>query len=157
MSSFRRDQIPVVVSAFMNFVWAFSSFLSVDMVKLLLFAFWSHLFALNLIATLYLASYNIGGINGLVMGAASAYFFGYLLLHGVERPSDFSIASRKTTCNWDYLEYYFYFEYNDSVNRVTMENLFKWFDGQEVDLMTTVHLSPSCYVHISINDLRHYF
>ncbi|KAF5153449.1 putative integral membrane protein [Theileria parva strain Muguga] len=238
MSSFRRDQIPVVVSAFMNFVWAFSSFLSVDMVKLysyyfmhqinfptlyytvfafsficftflkfnrvfttvviiwfnflvhlllvffiyfpiknrifyrLLFAFWSHLFALNLIATLYLASYNIGGINGLVMGAASAYFFGYLLLHGVERPSDFSIASRKTTCNWfisvrcffsivsfifyrDYLEYYFYFEYNDSVNRVTMENLFKWFDGQEVDLMTTVRINDLMPTHINLGCLKY--
>uniref|UniRef100_A0A3B0N1L2 Uncharacterized protein n=1 Tax=Theileria annulata TaxID=5874 RepID=A0A3B0N1L2_THEAN len=234
MSSFRRDQIPVVVSGFMNYVWAFSSFLSVDMIKLysyyfmhqvnfptlyysvfafsficftflrfnrvfttvviiwfnflvhlllvfliffplkniicyrLLFAFWSHLFALNLISTLYLASYNIGGINGLVMGAASSYFFGYLLLHGVERPSDFSIASRKATCNWficvrcvfsiiafifyrDYLEYYFYFEYTDSVNNINMDNLLKWFDGKCVDLMTAVRIDDLMPTHIDLN------
>ncbi|UVC54130.1 hypothetical protein MACJ_003464 [Theileria orientalis] len=243
MPRFRRDQIPFMPSCFINFVWAFTSFLSVDMIKLysyqfmhevnypglfygvfaisfilliflkfnrvfttvmviwfnlavhlmfiifiyfpvrnriffmIIFGIWSHLYAMNLISTVYLASYNLGGLHGLIMGTTMSYYLGYFLQHSVDHPSDFSIASRRSTCNWfiairfitsviafkfyrDYLEFFFYFEYNDSVKRTSMTDMFKWVDGRAVEIMSSVRITelmPSsidyaCIKHLFTND-----
>ncbi|UKK00608.2 hypothetical protein MACK_000682 [Theileria orientalis] len=240
MPRFRRDQIPFMPSCFINFVWAFSSFLSVDMIKLysyqfmhdinypglfygvfaisfilliflkfnrvfttvmvvwfnlavhlmfllfmyfpvrsriffmIIFGLWSHLYAMNVISTLYLSSYNLGGLHGLIMGTTMSYYLGYFLQHAVEHPSDFSIASRRSTCNWfiairfitsvisfkfyrDYLEFFFYFEYNDSVKRTSMTDMFKWVDGRPVEIMSSVRITELMPSSIDYSCIKHLF